>query len=249
MSRSLETGLLGIRVAKEGITRLEKKVADAGLHEPAHHAPHSDSPKGEPSPCPSCRSSRPPADAAVTYVHLPLPRLWHRQQENFRFTILGLSMFVLSLWYIAESWMCFQYCKPEFCYPGTPCEWSADDPDWGFAIPMKLDQWATGGQGGRLVRRICPEVADWLADMWDAATGTDITAVDTSRYSWEKKRQHRRRLAKKGLGKPFVPRQEDKAVLGGWKSVREASEKAQRSQEMGYEVVDEYEGIGGDEKL
>ena len=249
MSRSLETGLLGIRVAKEGITRLEKKVADAGIHEPAQHAPRSDSPKGEPPTCPSCRSSRHPADAAVTYVHLPLPRLWHRQQENFRFTLLGLSMFVLSLWYIAESWMCFQYCKPEFCYPGTPCEWSADDPDWGFAIPMKLDQWTTGGQGGRLVRRIRPEVTDWLADMWDAATGTDITAVDTSRYSWEKKRQHRRRLAKKGLGKPFVARQEDKAILSGWKSVREASEKAQRSQEMGYEVVDEYERIGGDEKL
>ncbi len=248
MSRSLETGLLGIRVAKEGITRLEKKVADSGIQEHPQHTAHSDSPKEESSPCPSCRSSRLAADAPVTYVHLPLPRLWHRQ-ENFRFTFLGLSLFILSLWYIAESWMCFQYCKPEYCYPGTPCDWSPEDPDWGFAIPMKLDQWTSGGMGGRLVRRIRPEVEDWLADIWDAATGTDITAVDTSRYGWEKKRQHRRRLAKKGLGKPFVARQEDQAVLSGWKSVREASEKAQRAREMGYEVIDEYESIGGDEKL
>ncbi len=248
MSRSLETGLLGIRVAKEGITRLEKKVADAGVQDPPQHTAHTDSPKGESLPCPSCRGSRLPADAAVTYVHLPLPRLWHGQ-EHLRFTLLGLSLFVMSLWYIAESWMCFQYCKPEYCYPGTPCDWSADDPDWGLAIPIKLDQWTTGGQGGRLVRRIRPELADWWADMWDAATGTDITAVDTSFYSWEKKRQHRRRLAKRGLGKPFVARQEDKAIFSGWRSVREASERAQRAQEVGYEVVDEDEIIGGDEKL
>jgi len=247
MSRSLETGLLGIRSAKQGIERLEGKVAHVDNTEHPQHTAHSNNLKGKSPSCPACRGSKPPADPGVTYVHLPLPRLWYRQ-PRFRFTLLGLSLFLLSLWYIAESWMCFRYCKPEYCYPGKPCDWSADDPVWGYAIPVKLDQWVTGGQGRSLVRRARPDAADWLADMWDAATGTDITTVDTSRYSWEQRRQHRRRLAKKGLRKPFVERQEDKAMFSGWRSVREASERAQTAQEMGYQV-DEDESIAGDERL
>ncbi|KAG7292314.1 hypothetical protein NEMBOFW57_002349 [Staphylotrichum longicolle] len=247
MSRSLETGLLGIRSAKQGIERLEGKVAHVDTTAHLHHTTHDNSAKGNSPSCPACRGSKPTADAAVTYVHLPLPRLWYRQPK-FRFTLLGLSLFLLSLWYIAESWMCFRYCKPEYCYPGKPCNWSADDPVWGYAIPVKLDQWVTGGQGRSLVRRVRPEASDWLADMLDAAMGVDITTADTSRYSWEQKRQYRRRLAKKGLRKPFVERQEDEAVFSGWRSVREANERAQAAQEMGYQV-DEDERIGRDERL
>ncbi|KAK4155360.1 hypothetical protein C8A00DRAFT_13579 [Chaetomidium leptoderma] len=250
MSRSLETGLLGIRSAKQGIERLEDKVAQADIKDHHHpqHAAHSGSAKESSPPCPVCDGSAPPTAAAVTYVHLPLPRLWYRQPK-FRFTLLGLGLFLLSLWYIAESWVCFRYCKPEYCYPGAPCGWSSDDPVWGHAIPVKLDQWVAGGRGRDLARRIRPEVADWLADMRDAATGgADLAAVDTSRYSREQKRQHRRRLAKKGLIKPFVERPEDKAMFRGWKSVREAKERAQSAQEMGYEV-DEDDDIAADERL
>ena len=245
MGRSLETGLLSIQAAKEGIQSLESQVAQLDTKDHPQHTSHDSDTKGESLSCPACRGSRPLPDAGLTYIHLPLPRLWSRPESGFRFTPLGLGLFLLSLWYIAESWMCFRYCKPEYCYPGVPCDWSADDPVWGYTIPTKLDQWTTGGQGGRLARRIRPEVADWLADMFDAAMGTDITAVDTSRFSWEQKRQHRRRLAKKGLRMPVVTCQD---TLREWKSVREASEKAQAARDMGYEV-DEDEMIGGDEKL
>ncbi|AEO54223.1 hypothetical protein MYCTH_2296565 [Thermothelomyces thermophilus ATCC 42464] len=247
ISRSLETGLLGIRSAKQGIERLEDKVSQAELKDHTRHAGHGDRARGESASCLVCQGSKPPVDASVTYLHLPLPYLWSRRPK-FRFTLFGLSLFLLSLWYVLESWICFRYCKPEYCYPGTACDWSSDDPVWGYAIPVKLDEWATGGQGRRLVRRLQPEVSDWLADMWDAATGTDITTIDTSRYGWEQKRQYRRRLAKKGLRKPFVERPEDKAVFSGWKSVRQANERAQSAQEMGYEV-DEDETIGSDERL
>ncbi|KAK4239440.1 hypothetical protein C8A03DRAFT_14158 [Achaetomium macrosporum] len=247
LNRSLQTGLLGIRTAKHGIEQLETKVSQADIKEHSPHAVHGDG-TGRASPSgPSCRGSKAENDAAVTYIHLPLPRLWYRW-PTFRFTFLGLGLFLLSLWYIAESLMCFRYCKPEYCYPGISCDWSSDDPLWGYAIPVKLDQWVTGGQGREFARRLRPEVADWLADMWDAATGTDISTVDTSRYSWEQKRQHRRRLAKKGLGKPLVERPEDQAVFNVWRSVREAKEKAQAAHEMGYEL-DEDESIAGDEKL
>jgi hypothetical protein len=220
MSRSLETGLLGIQIAKQGIERLENKVAQGDLSK------HSQD--------------------TVTYVSLPLPHLWYRRPK-FRFTLLGLGLFLLSLWYIAESWMCFRYCKPEYCYPGAPCDWSSDDPVWGYAIPVKLDQWVAGGQGRRLARQLGPEVADWLADLRDAATGTNITTVDTSHYNWEEKRRYRRRLARKGLGKPFVERLEDKGVLSGWKSVREANARVQSAREMGYEVGED-ESIRGDQR-
>ncbi len=248
LSRSLETGLLAIRTAKQGIERLEDKVAHANLKDDSQRASGGDDIKREPSACTTCHGSHSPAaGTTVTYIQLPFPHLWHRE-PSFRFTLLGLSLFLLSLWYITESWMCFQYCKPEYCYHGTPCDWSSDDPVWGYAVPVKLDQWMTGGQVRDLARRVRPDVADWLADMWDAAAGTDIAAVDTSRYSWEQKRQHRRRLAKKGLGKTFVERPEDKAIFKGWKSAREARERAQTAQAMGYEV-DEDETIAGDEKL
>ncbi|KAK4128294.1 hypothetical protein N657DRAFT_563099 [Parathielavia appendiculata] len=255
MSRSLETGLLGIRSAKQGIERLEKEVADADIKK--EHPPrtaHSEGikkerggAKGEFPSCPVCQGSERTADSAVTYVHLPLPRLWHRRPK-LRLTLLGLVMFLLSLWYLAESCMCFWFCKPEYCYPGMPCDWSSDDPVWGYAIPVKLDQWITGGQGRNLAHRLRPEVEDWLADMRDAATGTDIASVDTSRYTWQQRRQHRRRLAKKGVIKPFIESPEDRAVLSGWRSVREAKEKIQSAQEMGYEVEEE-ESIAGDERL
>ncbi|KAL2154114.1 hypothetical protein VTH82DRAFT_2790 [Thermothelomyces myriococcoides] len=247
ISRSLETGLLGIRSAKQGIERLEDKVSQAELKGHAQHADHSGHSKGESASCLLCQDSRTPVNGSVTYLHLPLPYLWSRRPK-FRFTLLGLGLFLLSLWYILESWVCFQYCKPEYCYPGTACDWSSDDPVWGYAIPVKLDEWATGGQGRRLARQLQPEVSDWLADLWDAATGTDITTIDTSRYGWEQKRQHRRRLAKRGLRKPFVERPEDKTIFSGWKSVRQANERAQSTQGMGYEV-DEDETISPDEWL
>jgi hypothetical protein len=249
LTRNLETGLLSIREAKQGIARLEGNVAHAGAKEHHQHPAHGGNVKGSSPPCPDCDSAQKQrsADAAVTYIHLPLPRLWHRRPK-FRFTLLGLSLFLLSLWYTAESWMCFRYCKPDYCYPGAPCEWSADDPVWGHAIPVKLDQWVAGGRGRDLARQLRPEVVDWLADMRDAVTGTDLTTVDTSRFSWEQKRQYRRRLARKGLSEPFVERPEDQDVFNEWKSVREADERAQTAQEMGYEM-DQDEGIGRDQRL
>lgn len=247
MSRSLKTGLLGIRTAKQGIERLEGQFSHGDVKESPQKA-QGDRDEGAPTSCPACHGGQPTAHATTTYVHLPLPRLWHRR-PRFRFTFLGLALFLLSLWYIAESWMCFLYCKPEYCYPGTPCDWSPEDPIWGYAIPVKLDEWAAGGRGRSLARRLGPEVADWIADLWDAATGTDISTVDTSRYSWEQKRQHRRRLAKKGLShQPFAERHEDGAIFNVWNAVRRAREKAQAARDKGYDI-EEDESIATDERL
>ncbi|KAL1838388.1 hypothetical protein VTJ49DRAFT_2700 [Mycothermus thermophilus] len=224
MSRSLETGLLGIRSAKQGIERLEDKVAHAETKDKAHEKGKAlglKKDKEGPTPCHTCDDdiTKPQMDAAgtPTYIGLTLPPLWYHQPK-FRFTFFGLFLFLFTLWYIVESAVCFRYCRPDFCYPGTVCDWSADDPVWGYAIPVKLDQFVTGGQGRALAQRLQPEVKDWLADLWDAAMGTDPSAVDTSGFTWEQKRRHRRRLARKGLLKfPFEMDNGDDAA-GSWTS-------------------------------
>lgn len=250
MSKSLMTGLIGIRTAKQGIQDLEDKVSHAETKErDTATKEHSHSTHGSDggSVCTICQGHPPSEDASQAYIRLPLPRLWQKH-PSFRFTFLGLVLFLLSLWYIAESSMCRVYCKPQFCLPGEVCDWSPDDPLWGYSIPVKLDQWITGGQGRALVHQVRPELEDWLADIWDVTLGTDITTVDTSRYDWEQKCRHRRRLLKKGLTKPFVEQPEDKAMFNAWRAVRLAKEKADSAREMGYHVAED-ETMAADEKV
>lgn len=205
MSESLKTGLLGIRTAKQGIERLETSVFNADAKDPGHQHNGDAS-----SVCSACQDDSSVRHTKVTYVHLPLPQLYQRQPK-FKFTLLGLLLFLVTLWYIGESTMCSMYCRPQYCYPGKPCNWSPDDPVWGYSIPVKLDQWVTGGKGKVFANQATLDVTDWVADMWDAANGVDITKVDTSNYTWEQKRQHRRRLMKKGLVRPSRERKRGKA--------------------------------------
>ncbi|KAK3695209.1 hypothetical protein B0T22DRAFT_371543 [Podospora appendiculata] len=254
MNKALQTGLLGIRTAKQGIERLEDKVSHGDAKPPprtnghTHAHPHAHDETTPAAACPACHGQPVLGNTSLTYIHLPMPRLW-RRRPGFKFTWLGLLLFVGSLWYIAESTMCSLYCRPLVCYPGQPCDWSPDDPRWGYAIPVKLDQWATGGQGRAYARQVAPDVADWVADVWDVATGTDITQVDTKHYSWEQKHQHRRRLLKKGLARPFVARSEDMEKLEEWKAARLAREAAEAAREMGYSMEGEEESMAVDETL
>lgn len=252
MSKALKSGLHDIRTAKRGIERLEDKVSHAETRPKSEeikseetrsaHAAHASHDN-----CPVCLAHPPSSNNMVAYVHLPLPRLW-RRQPRFKFTLLGLVIFLLSFWYVAESTMCFFYCKPDSCYPGQPCDWSHDDPFWGYSIPVKLDQWTTGGSGRTLASRWGPDIADWRADLWDAVTGTDFTRADTSNFNWDQRRQHRRRLMKRGLIKPAVERPEDKAKHEAWRAAAAAKERADAMREMGYDAGDE-ESMRGDEKV
>ncbi|KAK3397682.1 hypothetical protein B0T20DRAFT_226829 [Sordaria brevicollis] len=205
MSESLKTGLLGIRTAKQGIERLETSVFHADAKDLGHQHNGDTS-----SVCSTCQDDSSAGHAKVTYVYLPLPQLYQRQ-PRFRLTLLGLVLFLVTLWYIGESTMCSMYCKPQYCYSGKPCNWSPDDPVWGYSIPVKLDQWVTGGRGKVFANQATLDITDWFADVWDAATGVDITKVDTSHYTLEQKRQHRRRLLNKGLLRPSRERKRGKA--------------------------------------
>lgn len=260
MSKSLETGLLGIRSAKQGIERLEGKVSHSEGKETKeaketkgaqvkveHDIPHIAHSAGKSAACPACQTHA--HDDGASYIRLRLPRLWHRQ-PRFRFTFLGLLLFLLSSWYLAETAVCAKYCKPEVCYAGQPCVWSPDDPTWGNSIPVKLDQWLTGGHGRDYVRRVRPDVEDWVADVWDVATGTDLEDVNISRLSWEQKRQHRRRLMKRELARSRAATvaPEDKIKFDAWKEARLAKERAEGAAQMGY-AADQDESMARDEAV
>ncbi|EHK24232.1 uncharacterized protein TRIVIDRAFT_31324 [Trichoderma virens Gv29-8] len=260
MNKSLQTGLLRIRSAKQGIERFEdrfdrysraqsadtkpvapqKKITRTLTQAPKGHAHHNH--KSPTEGCPYCKSSSSTGSStAVTYLHLALPRLFHRT-PTFHLTWLGVFTLILSMWYAAESTMCSMYCRPTTCPASkSPCVWSFDDPtDFGTALPIKLDQWITGGQGRQLASFAYEETYDWIADMQDLALGRDATKVDMETLSPEQKRRHRRRLRKKGLvASAREPLPEEKAKWDEWRAARLAKQKAEETRQKGHVVNDE----------
>lgn len=248
MSKSLRTGLLGIRSVKQGIERLENQVSHAETMAdaiaPADKAVDNNKAK---TPCAeSCTAHTNPVTASYTQL-LPLPRLYKRT-PSFRLTLLGFLMFFASLWYAAETAMCAKYCRPTSC-SSPPCIWSYDDPTFGVALPVQLDQWITGGHGRVIFANMREDVEDWTADMMDLALGREMTDVDVDALSFEQKRQHRRRLRKKGLVQSPSDPPEQRTKWDAWHRARVAKDKAKEAREMGYDLDDEEETVGGDERL
>ncbi|KAJ6445366.1 hypothetical protein O9K51_00125 [Purpureocillium lavendulum] len=251
LTQRLASGLLGIRSAKQGIERLEDQFAHAekkpavAAPEPMEKKPvarstkrhtHATSPKHD-EQCTDCLTKTPAP--AVSYVHLPVPRLYTTTPQ-FRLTLLGLMLCLLSVWYAAESAMCAKYCRPTTCSPSKPCIYSYDDPTFGSALPVKLDQWTTGGHGRALVAWAAEELGDLAADAEDALRGRHMTDVPLRGMSIEQKRRHRRRLLKKGLVAPLPdPTPEQQATWDAWRRTRLARERVREAREMGYDVAAE----------
>ncbi|PTB78962.1 hypothetical protein M440DRAFT_1389063 [Trichoderma longibrachiatum ATCC 18648] len=139
--------------------------------------------------------------------------------------------------------MCSLYCRPSTCPASkAPCVWSLDDPtEFGTALPIKLDQWITGGSGRQLASVVYEEAHDLFADIQDLALRRSITDVNVEVLSPEQKRRHRRRLRKKGLvASPKAPRPEDKAKWDEWRAARLAKERAsQKQKDKGSTAVEE----------
>ncbi|OAA72925.1 hypothetical protein LEL_08709 [Akanthomyces lecanii RCEF 1005] len=174
--------------------------------------------------CPLCVAK----PAHVAYLHLPLPRLFHAR-PNIRLTLLGVLLCALSLWYAAETTMCRLHCRPTTCAGETPCVWSFDDPvAFGTALPIKLDQWATGGRG----RAAWDEARDWAADVLLLERWRDVEALTTE----QQRRVRRRAVKRRGLT------EEQRLLVDAWRRQREMEDGVRRG------VVSE-ESVGGDERL
>ncbi|KAI0150412.1 hypothetical protein GGR57DRAFT_472708 [Xylariaceae sp. FL1272] len=233
MSKSLETGLLGIRSAKKGIERLEGKVIHADRKDTQAH------PKSVQTP-PVLASndithvSRPHADGVPLLI--PVPRLY-RKDPHFKLTTFGIFALLFGLWYVLESAFCLFYEGPEYeCTPSIPCEWSPNEPYFPYTMPFMLDEWATGGKGRALALRVGEEIGDIVADASDWVTNTDFTQFD-QRYMnvWQRKR-HLRRLRKHNLVEKWREPEGYQARYPTWLAAKAARESAQ---ELGYDGEDE----------
>ncbi|KAK7908414.1 hypothetical protein PG985_015717 [Apiospora marii] len=220
MSKSLKTGLLSIRSAKQGIERLEGKVAQSEHQIPPNLA--ADLGKTDSWIAPTFQ---PYSDSAM---HLPIPRLY-RREPRFAFTPFGLLSFIFLTWYTLESAFCFLYVPDYECTPSVPCDWSPHEPYFPYAMPFMLDEWTTGGKGRELAWRVGEEVGDLAAEVADWISGNDFTKREVMYMdAWERKR-HWRRLRKKGLVKKWVAPPEYREKIKSWMAAFQARERARET--------------------
>ncbi|KAI0841170.1 hypothetical protein F5Y06DRAFT_260838 [Hypoxylon sp. FL0890] len=228
LSKSLKTGLLGIRSAKKGIERLEDKVTHTEHKaDQAHTDLNASSSKSE--------THIPASPNASGPVLLAVPALY-RKSPKLRPTRLGVLALTVFVWYILESIFCILYTTEYNCTPQLPCVWSPNEPYFPYAMPFMLDEWTTGGKGRALTWKIGEEVGDIFADVSDWVMNRDLTQYD-ERYMdvWQRKR-HRRRLRKRGLTPKWVPPPGYKPRFAEWNAARLAREAAEQN---GYEGEDE----------
>lgn len=219
MSKSLQTGLLGIRSAKKGIERLEDKVTHTGSKDDQTRlkAVSSAQPLAQPSTSPD----------EVTPVFISIPRLY-RKNPKFKLTTLGIVTICALIWYTIECTFCYLYAGPEYiCTPTIPCDWSPNEPYFPYTMPFMLDEWVTGGKGRAVALKVGEEVGDILAEISDWATNTDFTQYD-ERYMdvWQRKR-HKRRLRKHALIPKWTAPFGYKARFPEWQAAKAAKESAQ----------------------
>ncbi|KAL5615668.1 uncharacterized protein BROUX77_001505 [Berkeleyomyces rouxiae] len=155
------------------------------------------------------------ASMDIVSVDIPVPRMY--KKGPFSLTITGLFVVLLAIWYFTEKSMCDIHCRPVAC--SAPCVWQDDDPTFGYAIPIKVDQWVTGGKGRQAWNQVVQDASDYSADLLDWATGTDITAIDSKLLDFESKRQLRRRLRKKGLLKKRGDKTDQTAKHTEWATI------------------------------
>jgi hypothetical protein len=256
LTKSLASSLHGIRDAKKGIGRLEDNLSGSTHQQqlektdiPTKVLPTHEHKKDTESTSSTAQAS----PNAVAYIQLPIPRLY-TTNPSLRLTALGFIALLLAIWYTLESGMCAVYCSPTSC-SSPPCIWSYDDPSFGTALPVKMDQWATGGAGRVMFRQVAEEVEDWLADVLDSAYGRDIRDVNVAALSFKGKRAHRRRLKKKGFenGTKHLENAtpEVRSRWDAWHAEKLSQEQAKEARDNGYDLDDDgYDtSIGEDQRV
>lgn len=240
MSESLKTGLAGIRTAKKGIERLEDQVSrpEKQTNLPTN-AFQDHQPRFAQSPALDVGVQQ---SDAYTYIQVPVPRIY-RTEPKFRLTLAGLIVALLGLWQVywfVEGIFYEQWGKQKFCYRGTPCRWDMDDPEYGFVIPVKLDEWLTDGAIRPHAARWLEEAQDGLADLEDWWMGTDIRDVHHQSIRDDvKKEQYWRRLEKKGFFPKWNPAPWVIPQLEAWEREEQAQEEAEARAALGYHYREE----------
>lgn len=238
MSKTLQTGLLGIRSAKQGIERLEDKVSHSEPNGILNQVDLDLKVFG------GSASSQPPSQVVGNVTNITWPTLY-RRHPRFRLTPLGMIAFLFTLWYTIESIFCRLYVEQYDCPRGMVCDWSPNEPYFPYAAPFMLDEWATGGRGRALTWRVGDELGDLGAEVYDWATGHDFTNDEVMYMNvWERKR-HRRRLGRRGLYWKWTEPVQFRHKFQTW---RNAWTERQRAIEEG-EAIWIDESMSGDQRL
>lgn len=244
--KTLDRFLASVRTVKKGIENLEDRVAHSEKQaKPTEKTPTTQQKHSHPTHDPSCPECATSVRTDVyTYMHVPVPRLY-RTKPKFRLTLTGVLMLLLCLWHMywfAEDFFYDRWGKQEFCYRGSPCRWDVDDPEYGYVIPVKLDEWITGGTVRPHAARWLEEAQDSWADFEDWWRGISIQQIDhrVIRDS-SKKAQYWRRIEKKGLFPKWNPAAWMLPQIEAWERETAAREEAEARAAMGY---DDFEEVG-----
>ncbi|KAK7745422.1 hypothetical protein SLS53_002919 [Cytospora paraplurivora] len=208
LGRSLNSGLAGIRQAKQGIERLENRVSNA--------------------------------EKSATLVKIP--RLFNTQ-PRFKPTLLGYLLLLLSSWYFLENAFYERWGRQYVCYRGSPCHYDVDDPDYGYVVPVKLDEWLTGGMIRPHAAHWMEELSDYYADVEDWWSGTDIRDVDWRAIrdpDW--RRNHFRRMDKKNLWPEWKPTPEVTPIVQALEHESQVEEATEAVEEQYYDTRNDYRG-------
>lgn len=246
LGRSLNAGLAGIRQAKRGIERLEDRVSHAEKsatvvknelsdgQTKGRHTHHTHDPG-----CSDCVGRQKRSSAGS--LHVPVPRLF-RTQPRFKPTLLGFLLLLLSSWYFLENAFYERWGRQYVCYRGSPCHYDVDDPDYGYVVPVKLDEWLTGGIIRPHAAHWMEEISDYYADAQDWWTGTDIRDVDwRAMRDPDMRRNHFRRMDKKKLWPEWNPDPEMIPMIQDLERQRLAEEGAEAPEEPYYYYYGGYE--------
>lgn len=252
MGKALNTGLASIRQAKKGIGRLEDRVAHSEQapgsiknDTTAHNAIDWHKHEAQSPSCIQCAATQ-QSNSLLAHVLLPVPVLW-RTQPKFRLTWLGTLLLLLASWYALENVFYERWGRQYVCYRGSPCNWSPEQPDYGYVFPVKLDEWLTGGMVRPHAAHWLLEASDLYADFEDWWTGTDLRDVSSGAISDPAKReQYFRRIDKKGLRPQWKPPPAYRAMFEALERESLAEEEAEARGESPYgrtgSIVDERMG-------
>ncbi|KAG5958719.1 hypothetical protein E4U58_005294 [Claviceps cyperi] len=272
IDKTIRSSLSNIREAKMGIKRLEGQIAHVADKKPQSSEKRPETKQHQQKQQQQQKISKvkiehddrddfllsKPAShtSHATNSHISKPHLWH-SLHPLRLTSLGLILFLLLLWPVIESSLCAVYCRPSTCVSTQTCVYSYDDPTPGWALPIKLDQWTTGGRARKALGWISEDVQDWWADVGDAVRGRTLQDIAVEQVPPAKRRQHWRRLRKRGIGMGGGPEPgpKQRAKWAAWRRARLAKEKAREARsmdsgdgnEMGRLWVDE--SMEGDERV
>ncbi|KAG6017704.1 hypothetical protein E4U41_004155, partial [Claviceps citrina] len=182
MGRTVRSGLCNIREAKMGIERLEGRLAQQQEQQEQQEQQQQKAKAKvkvkteDEDQWPICAAdSKPtttPTPTSTTATGIVATPRKHLTQRRWLLQLVLVLAAAFLTYGALESLTCWRFCRPSTCDPTTPCVYSYDDPTrLGTALPVKLDQWLTGGRGRSTAHWMLEEGLDRMADVQDWAAG------------------------------------------------------------------------------